>query len=323
MKAILAGLALGVSLCNALLVMRAQADDAPPAWAYAVNPPDFIVQPDDGTPRHVPDSTAAFTATQARDLFFALDWHPSDHPPLPDIVAHGRKPDVMACGVCHRADGPGGPENAGIAGLPTQYIVQQMADLKSGARTTSVPQRIPPQLMIKTAKGITDAEIEQAAEYFSGLKPRATIKVVETATVPKTRVAGWFLATLPGGEPEPIAGRIIEVPEDLERFELRDARSHFIAYAPPGSVEQGRQLANTGGNGKSAPCTICHGPELNGVGPIPGLAGRSPSYLVRQLYDFQHSTRAGPWSPLMAPNVINLTLDDMVALAAYAASLPP
>jgi len=25
----------------------------------------------------------------------------------------------------------------------------------------------------------------------------------------------------------------------------------------------------------------------------------------------------------MAPNVINLTLDDMVALAAYAASLPP
>jgi cytochrome c553 len=59
------------------------------------------------------------------------------------------------------------------------------------------------------------------------------------------------------------------------------------------------------------------------VGPIPGLAGRSPSYLVRQLYDFQHGMRAGPWSPLMAPNVIKLTLDDMVALAAYAASLPP
>jgi len=103
----------------------------PPAWAYAVNPPDFKVQPDDGTPRHVPDSTAAFTVTQARDLFFALDWHPSDHPPLPDIVAHGRKPDVMACGVCHRADGPAGPENVGIAGLPAQYILQQMADFKA------------------------------------------------------------------------------------------------------------------------------------------------------------------------------------------------
>jgi cytochrome c553 len=155
------------------------------------------------------------------------------------------------------------------------------------------------------------------------LKPRAVIKVVETATMPKTRVAGWFLAVLPGAETEPIAGRIIEVPEDLERFEMRDSRSRFIAYVPPGSVDQGRQLATTGGNGKSAPCTICHGPELNGVGPIPGLAGRSPSNLVRQLYDFQHGTRAGPWSPLMAPNVINLTVDDVVALAAYAASLPP
>ena len=89
MKAILAGLALGVSLCAAPLVMVALADDAPPDWAYAVNPPDFKVQPDEGTPRHVPDSTAAFTVTQARDLFFALDWHPSDHPPLPDIVANG------------------------------------------------------------------------------------------------------------------------------------------------------------------------------------------------------------------------------------------
>ena len=155
------------------------------------------------------------------------------------------------------------------------------------------------------------------------MKPRAAINVVETPTVPKTGVAGWFLAALPGGETEPAGGRIIEVPEDLERFEMRDARSYFVAYVPLGSVEQGRQLATTGGNGKSAPCTICHGPELNGLGPIPGLAGRSPSYLVRQLYDFQHGARAGPWSSLMAPNVINLTLDDMVALAAYAASLPP
>jgi cytochrome c553 len=163
MKVFLARLALGVVLFAAPLVTRAQADDAPPSWAYAVNPPDFKVQPDDGTPRHVPDSTAAFTVTQAQDLFFALDWHPSDHPPLPDIVADGRKPDVMACGVCRRADGPGGPENASLAGLPAQYIVQQMADFKSGARTTSVPQRVPPQLMIKTAKNITDPEIEQGS----------------------------------------------------------------------------------------------------------------------------------------------------------------
>ena len=73
MKAILAGFVLGAALSIAPLAIHAQADDGPPAWAYAVNPPDFKVQPDDGTPRHVPDSTAAFTVTQARDLFFALD----------------------------------------------------------------------------------------------------------------------------------------------------------------------------------------------------------------------------------------------------------
>ena len=130
-EAILVGLGLGLALSAAPLTTWAQAVDVPPAWAYPVNPPDFKVPSDDGAPRHVPDSTAAFTLTQARDLFFALDWHPSDHPPLPDIVALGRKPDVMACGVCHRADGPGGPENSGIAGLPAQYIVQQMADSKA------------------------------------------------------------------------------------------------------------------------------------------------------------------------------------------------
>jgi cytochrome c553 len=322
MRAVVAGLAM-LGLATALPRTAHAQDDAPPAWAYPVNPPDFKPEPDDGKPRHVPDSTAAFTLTQARDLFEALDWHPSDHPSMPDPVAHGRKPDAMACGVCHRADGPGGPENASLAGLPVQYILQQMADFKSSSRTTSVPQRLPPQLMIKTAKAVTDAEIEKAAAYFSGLTPRTTIKVVEADDVPKTHVAGFFLAALPGGEKEPIAGRIIEVPEDLKRFEMRDTHSQFIAYVPPGSIEKGRQFVATGGNGKSAPCTVCHGPGLNGVGPIPGIAGRSPSYIIRQLYDFQHGARTGPWSPLMAPNVINLTLGDMVAIAAYAASLPP
>jgi cytochrome c553 len=70
-------------------------------------------------------------------------------------------------------------------------------------------------------------------------------------------------------------------------------------------------------------CANCHGPELTGVGRIPGVAGRSPTYIVRQLDDFQHGARAGSASALMKPIVAKLTLDDMVALAAYAASLAP
>jgi cytochrome c553 len=297
--------------------------EGPPPWAYPVNPPDFKPSPDDGQLRHVPDSVAAFSVGQTRDRFFAPDWHPADHPPLPEIVAHGRKPDVLACGFCHRADGPGGPENANLAGLPAAYILQQMADFKSGARATSVPERAPPNLMISLAKAATDSDIKEAAAYFSALEPRAAIKVVETDTVPKTYVAGWFLADAKSGEKEPIGQRIIEVPEDLQQFENRDARSHFIAYVPVGSVENGKAIVTGARGGKTIQCGICHGPELKGVGPIPGIAGRSPSYIVRQLYDFQHGARAGVGGALMKGVVAKLTIDDMVAIAAYATSLKP
>ena len=300
----------------------AQSQEAPPAWAYPVNPPDFKSPPDDGTLRHVPDSTSAFTLKQLRDRFFAPDWHPGDHAPLPEIVVHGRKPDLFACGFCHRADGPGGPENASLAGLPATYIVEQVRDFASGARRTSVPERVPTQLMTTLSKAATTEEIETAAAYFSALKPRVTITVTETKTVPKTYVAGWFLAKAKAGEAEPIGQRIIEVPQDLEQFESRDARSHFIAYVPVGSVAKGRALV-AGGGGRTVQCGICHGPALKGLGPIPGIAGRSPSYLVRQLYDIKHGARAGIGSALMKQVVNGLTVDDMVSLAAYAASLPP
>ena len=75
--------------------------------------------------------------------------------------------------------------------------------------------------------------------------------------------------------------------------------------------------------GSTTPCGICHGPELKGVAAIPGLAGRSPIYMVRQIYDMQHAVRQGLWSELMKPVVANLTEEDMIAIAAYAASRVP
>jgi cytochrome c553 len=301
----------------------AVANDVPPAWAYPDVPPGVKPVPDDGKPRHVPDSDASFTLTQIRDLFFAPDWHPGDHPPMPEIVAGGRRPDVLACGSCHRADGSGGPENAKIAGLPAAYIAQQMADFKSGARKTSVPERLPPQLMISTAKTINDQESEAAAAYFSALKPRSAIRVVEAENVPKTQVTGWHLAvTSDHPETEPLGNRIVEVPETLEYFAIRDGRARFVAYVPPGSVDRGQALVASG-EGKTVPCGICHGADLNGLGPIPGIAGRSPSYIVRQLYDFKSGARAGAWSALMIPVVEKLSVEDMIILAAYAASLSP
>jgi cytochrome c553 len=313
---------LGLCAVMSIGAANADAEDRPPPWAYPVNPPDLKPPPDDGKPRQVPDSTAAYSVAQTRDRFFAPDWHPADHPPMPEVVARGRKPDVYACGYCHRADGPGGPENANIAGLPADYIIQQMADFKSAVRTTSVPERVPPQLMIALAKAASDEEVRISAQYFAAIKPRQTIKVVETETVPKTMVAGWFLADARTGENEPIAGRIIEIPEDLIQFENRDARSRFIAYVPIGSIKKGEALAASGVAGAATRCEACHGAGLAGLGEVPGIAGRSPSYLARQLYDFKHGTRAGNGSALMKPVVENLAPGDMLALAAYAASLP-
>jgi cytochrome c553 len=293
-----------------------------PAWAYPWAP-DFKAPPDDGVPRHVPDSAAAFTITQERDLFFAPDWHPDDHPPMPDVVAHGRPPDVRACGSCHRTGGTGGPENASLAGLPAAYIVQQMADYKSGARKFAGPQRSPVLLMTAVAKAATDAEVQAAAAYFSSLKPKPNIKVVETDTVPATLIARVFYTTAKDGGTEPIGNRIVEVPVDVNQFEHRDSRSQFTAYVPNGSIAKGEALAKTGGSGATTACVTCHGPDLRGVDAVPGIAGRSPSYLVRQIYDFQQHTREGSAGAVMAPVVEKLSQDDMISLAAYVSSLDP
>jgi cytochrome c553 len=303
--------------------MPAQSAEGPPEWAYPVNPPDFQPIPDDGSIRRVPGSTAGYTLSQTRDRFVAPDWHPADHQPMPEVVARGRKPEVFACGFCHRADGPGGPENANLAGLPAAYIIQQMADYKSGARKTSVSKRAPTTLMMSLSKAITDEEVEAAAKYFSSLKPRWTVKVVETDMVPKTFVAGWFLADRKSGEKEPIGQRIIEVPEDLDQFESRDVRARFIAYAPVGSIKRGEALVTTGGAGKTVPCAACHGADLKGVGLIPPITGRSPSYMVRQLYDIQSSARAGAAAEQMKPVVEKLTVEEMAAIAAYLTTRAP
>ena len=60
-----------------------------------------------------------------------------------------------------------------------------------------------------------------------------------------------------------------------------------------------------------------------GLGPVPGIAGRSPSYLARQMYDMQAGARRGEWTELMKPVVAKLTDEDFVNISAYVASLPP
>jgi cytochrome c553 len=313
------------------------ANDGPPPWAYgfpsaasAVPAPPASAAPaaapapaPDVTPRQLPGSSGSFTLAQIRDGFGPADWFPGDHPAMPEIVAHGKRPDVRACSLCHYPNGKGRPENAGVAGLPVSYFLQTMADFKNGERKSADTRKANTNLMVAYAKAMTDEEIKVAAEYFGAMKWTPWIKVVEAATVPKTRIAGGMFLKLEGSETEPIGDRIIEVPDDTERTEsLRDPRSGFTAYVPVGSIKKGEALATTGA-GKTTRCSVCHGADLKGLGPVPGVAGRSPSYTVRQLFDMQRGARKGVWSDLMKPVVANLTTDEMLAIAAYAASRVP
>jgi|ERR1700722_3592626 len=303
----------------------------PPYWAYVVNPPEpasASTKPADNTPVHVPDGTATFTVAQTQNFFAPPDWHPADHPAMPKIVSAGRPKEVFACGYCHLPNGQGRPENASLAGLPAAYIVQQMADFKSGLRKSSEPKHGPTAAMIGVSATANDDEIQAAAKYFSALKPRSWIRVVETETVPKTHIAGWMLVVTDpakngAAKTEPIGRRIIETPENLERTELRDDHSGFIAYVPRGSLKRGEALVKTGGAGKTVPCAACHGPDLKGLDKAPPLAGRSPSYIVRQLYDIKSGSRHGVATQVMTSTVTKLTISDMVAIAAYTASLKP
>jgi cytochrome c553 len=295
----------------------------PPAWAMPLNPP-APAPFDSVTPRRIPGSRMTYTDQRAHDRFNIPDWYPESHPVMPDVIARGRRPAVWACGYCHLPDGGGRPENAALAGLPAKYIVQQVAAFRSGARGAPwhAPNK-PADFMRSVADSATQSEVAVAARYFSRLSLRRRAQVVEAERIPRVRpgVGLYFLA--PKGGDEPLGQRLIEVATDAERHELRDARVEYVAYVPPGSIARGRALATRGVPGVVQSCTTCHGPRLRGVGLVPPLAGRSPSYMLRQLLGFAAGARSSPEAAPMRAVAAALRLDDMIAAAAYAGSRAP
>jgi cytochrome c553 len=306
------------------IVALAQApQDDLPIWAYPGHFSTSTVAATNGPEQHLSGRKASYTKSEIDDLFVVPDWYPAEHPPMPDVVAHGRKPDVYACGHCHLPNGQGRPENASVAGLPAAYIIAQMADFKNGLRKGSDPEMLSVTNMVKLSKSTSDEDVKAAAAYFSSIKLKPWIHVIEVDQVPKTRPAGGMMVVIDGGATEPIGDRVIEVSENLEKTELRDPTSGFIAYVPKGSLEKGKDLVTTGGNGKTMACTMCHGQDLKGTGNIPSIAGRSPSQMTRQIMDFQTGARNGSMAPMMKGVVSKLTLEDTVAITGYLASQAP
>jgi cytochrome c553 len=322
------------SMVLAIAVSRAQNQPPPsadvpkelPDWAYTPPPPKgtppapSALPSDDAAIVRMPGTERTMTRGALRGHREIPDWYPEDRRgEMPPVVRNGRE-GVRACGLCHLADGSGRPENAPVNGLHVEYFVQQMEDFKNGLRRSADPRKANTNLMIAIAKAATAEEIRAAAEYFAAQPHPKRIKVIESRTAPKVRLQGGMHMAIPadqGGGMVPIGDQIVEVPDDNLRAEARDTRLGFTVYVPVGTLNRGRQLA------AKHQCGVCHGDNLQGLGPVPPLAGRSPSHTMRQLFDMKAGARRGPWAEMMRPVLQAMSVQDMMAVSAYAASLDP
>jgi len=275
----------------------------------------------------VTGSDQQFSRLDFRDKNGYPDWFPGDHPPMPRINTVGSESlgnTRRACALCHLANGKGRPENAPPGGQPAAYTIQQLNDMRNDLRNTSDPRKSNPHTMVRLAKGMTEQEIDEIAEYYEAIPWTPWIRVIETDMVPEMELEEGNMYITKGVERTvPLNGIIIETPEnELESNYLRSPRSGWNAYVPVGSLAKGEALVTTGG-GKTVACNICHGADLMGVGIMPGIAGRSPSYMMRQMWDMKQGTRKGPNAALMMPVIEKLTVEDMTNIVAYLASLMP
>jgi cytochrome c553 len=325
---------LGALVATCLIVPSHAAPDAfeVPAWVYPGNPasrpgemaPALSTTSADPTPLHVPDSSQSYTLAQTKDLYDAPDWRPTRHPPMPSIVAHGRKPAVYACAFCHLPDGGGRPENAALAGLPAEYIVRQVHDFASDARRGArAGPYVPTDFMRGVALNVNEHELAAAARYFSSLRLQRRDEVVEAGRIPVTHESRWMHVVTDGAGDEPLGQRMIVVAVDARLHELRDPATVYRTYVPVGSLARGRAIATTGAGGRALPCASCHGADLRGVLPAPPIAGRSPIYVLRQLLAFRTGSRTAPAGQAMQVAVQKMRLEDMIAVAAYVGSQEP
>ncbi len=72
---------------------------------------------------------------------------------------------AATCANCHGTQGKSvkDPSVPGLAGRPSAYIIEQMQAFKTGIREATIMHQI--------AKGYTDEQVKQMAEYFASQKP--------------------------------------------------------------------------------------------------------------------------------------------------------
>jgi len=291
------------------------------AWAYPIGP-QGLKSPDPATifTATGADPSIKYSFRQITDPFGPPDWFPKEHPAMPAVVAHGEKPHVIACILCHLPNGNGHPESASVSGLKADYIIQQMHAFRDGDR-----QNIRAPNMVEMAFAISEKDLREAAEYFARI-PRSQqkwIRVVETSRAPANHIgAGGARFFDKGAETVPVAPDMIYEIAEGEEVELRNDHVGFVDYVPTGSLAKGRTVA-MGNRGQMRTCGSCHGDDYRGHEDAPRLAGRSAYYLIRQLADMKAGYRKGPALGKMKEIIGKLSDADILNVAAYMASKEP
>jgi cytochrome c553 len=117
---------------------------------------------------------------------------------------------------------------------------------------------------------------------------------------------------------------------NLTEKQIKELAAHFAAQklqrspveGKPERIEAGKTIFLNGIADKGIPlCASCHGPEGQGNGAFPRIAGQHADYLVKQLTVFQQ-TNERPGGVVMKTVSHNLTRENMVNVADYLQALP-
>lgn len=102
---------------------------------------------------------------------------------------------------------------------------------------------------------------------------------------------------------------------------FHDLNPQPLGGAPKANVASGKKIYEEGIAGTDVPpCASCHGPEADGDGEIPRLAGQLYPYVVKQLANWSKE-RAEKNADVMAPIAHDLTASQIDAVAAYVSYL--
>ena len=112
----------------------------------------------------------------------------------------------------------------------------------------------------------------------------------------------------------------------LDDESIRELANYYATQMPrpaagadPALLARGKAIYERGSvDGKVAACQTCHGAQAQGSESNPRLAGQHPSYLAKQLGFFKTRLRAN--NPVMPAVCADMTVEQMEAVAAYAAS---